>query len=154
MRRGPVPVSVPLAIGLTALATAAVLAAMHEQPAPDASPLRARLGAAAWVLLRAPVDAALGVGALAVAAKLAARPFGDGAAGAARMLACVALFHLTLRLGLHPALAWLGACAAYVVSVGVSFHPRPREWLHIVAAHTVLWGVLQLVVWGVQRLGA
>lgn len=148
------PLHVPLAVGVTALATAAILAAVNHEPPPDAGRASGRVAASVMVLLWAPVHTALGVGALAIAAKLAARPLGDLALAAARMLACVAVFHLVKHMGMHPALGWTVACVAYALSVGIAFRPRPREWLHIVAAHIALWGVLQVIVWAVQRISA
>lgn len=95
------------------------------------------------------LHAGSGVGALAIAAKLAEQRLGKWELGAARMLLAVALFQLVVHLNL-PGGAWvksLGAVAVYAGATLLLFRLKIEQWFIVASSHLAIWLVIEGLVW-------
>lgn len=138
----------PLAIAGAVLTVAAMVAAGYYAPVRSFWPITG------WVLLTlysVAVNAATGVAAVAVAARVGSQPFGRLDLALARMFAAFALFQAVSNtrpsLGyavLTSGVPFLIGAALYFGSLMLLFRKDRREATLIAMAHFILWLLLQL----------
>ncbi len=134
---------IPLVIGAAALVSAATLAGVQAEGG--------WLRAVVRVLLYGPLQIGLGVGAVAITARLLEERVGRLELALGRMTLAIGLFYLFFMIGqtmnLHPAVQWMiGAGlggAAYFLVVWLMFAIWPAVALMLAGVHFALWLVLK-----------